>query len=252
MTELQDLIHRKFTRSQPAQLWQIHTDQGWQPLTWVHETQPYPVWQILTDQGQSLTCADNHILINHQGQQVFARDLQPGDQLCSSQGQARVSEVRDLQHHTVMYDVSLAGHHQLYYANDLLSHNTTTAAGYLLWYAMFVPNSTILITAHKYIGAQEIMQRIRFAYENTPDFIRAGVVNYNRGSVEFENGSRIVSQTTTETTGRGMSISLLYCLGADTQVSVRDRNTGEILELSLSELAQRLDTDATRSASHQQ
>jgi len=88
---------------------------------------------------------------------------------------------------------------------------TTTAVAYLLWYAMFVDNSTILIAAHKYTGAQEIMQRLRYGYESCPDFIRAGVTSYNKQSIEFENGSRIVAQTTTETTGRGMSISLLYC-----------------------------------------
>ena len=87
---------------------------------------------------------------------------------------------------------------------------TTSAAGYLLWYAMFIPDSTILVAAHKYQGAFEIMQRVRYAYEFCPDHIRAGVVSYNKGSIEFDNGSRIVSQTTTETTGRGMSISLLY------------------------------------------
>ena len=88
---------------------------------------------------------------------------------------------------------------------------TTTAAIYLCWYAMFHPDQTILIAAHKYTGAQEIMQRIRYVYEMCPDFIRAGATSYNKGSVEFENGSRIVSQTTTGNTGRGMSISLLYC-----------------------------------------
>ena len=88
---------------------------------------------------------------------------------------------------------------------------TTTAAGYLLWYGMFISDSTILIAAHKYTGAQEIMQRIRYAYEAVPDHIRCGVVSYNKGSIDFDNGSRIVSATTTETTGRGMSISLLYC-----------------------------------------
>lgn len=88
---------------------------------------------------------------------------------------------------------------------------TTTAVGYLLWYAMFIPDSTILISAHKYTGAQEIMQRLRYAYETCPDVIRAGVTSYNKQSLEFDNGSRIVAQTTTETTGRGMSVSLLYC-----------------------------------------
>ena len=88
---------------------------------------------------------------------------------------------------------------------------TTCAAIYLAWYAMFNPDQTILIAAHKYTGAQEIMARIRYVYELCPDHIRAGVTSYNKGSMEFENGSRILSQTTTGTTGRGLSISLLYC-----------------------------------------
>jgi len=88
---------------------------------------------------------------------------------------------------------------------------TATAAGYLLWYAMFIPDSTILIAAHIHAGALEIMQRIRYAYELCPDHIRAGVIDYNKGSITFDNKSRIVSQTTTENTGRGMSLSLLYC-----------------------------------------
>ena len=87
---------------------------------------------------------------------------------------------------------------------------TTTAVGYLLWYAMFIDDSTILIAAHKYTGAKEIMQRLRYAYEVCPDHIRAGAKSYNKESIEFDNGSRIEAQTTTETTGRGMSLSLLY------------------------------------------
>jgi Terminase large subunit, T4likevirus-type, N-terminal len=105
-------------------------------------------------------------------------------------------------------------YHNYRYSISLMPRQTgksTTAAGYLLWYAMFVPDSTILIAAHKYTGSQEIMQRIRFAYECVPDYIRAGATSYNKGSIDFDNGSRIVSATTTENTGRGMSISLLYC-----------------------------------------
>jgi len=104
-------------------------------------------------------------------------------------------------------------YHSYRFSISMLPRQTgksTTAAGYLLWYGMFKPDSTILIAAHKYSGAQEIMQRLRYAYEACPDHIRAGVVSYNKGSVEFDNGSRIVSQATTENTGRGMSISLLY------------------------------------------
>jgi hypothetical protein len=104
-------------------------------------------------------------------------------------------------------------YHQYRFSISMMPRQTgksTSAAGYLLWYAMFVPDSTILVAAHKYTGSQEIMQRIRYAYESVPDHIRAGAVDYNKGSLTFDNGSRIVSATTTENTGRGMSISLLY------------------------------------------
>lgn len=87
---------------------------------------------------------------------------------------------------------------------------TTIAAGYLLWYAMFVDDSTILIASNKYDSAQEIMHRVRYAYESIPDHIRAGVKVYNKRSIDFDNGSRIVATTTTENTGRGMSLSLVY------------------------------------------
>ena len=88
---------------------------------------------------------------------------------------------------------------------------TTCAVGYLLWYTQFVPDSQVLIAAHKYDGAKDIMDRYRFAYENLPDFIRAGIYTYNRNTIEYDNGSRIQATTTTENTGRGKSLSLIYC-----------------------------------------
>ena len=101
---------------------------------------------------------------------------------------------------------------------DLVSGNmlprqtgkTTCAPGYLLWYAMFVPDSTILIVLIKHTGSSEIMQRVRFAYEGVPNHIRAGVVEYNKGSVQFHNGSRIVATTQQKTlVGVCRSINIL-------------------------------------------
>ena len=88
---------------------------------------------------------------------------------------------------------------------------TTCAVAYLLWYTMFVPDVQVLIAAHKYEGARDIMDRYRYAYENLPDFVRAGVYSYNRNTIEYDNGSRIQATTTTENTGRGKSLSLIYC-----------------------------------------
>jgi len=112
------------------------------------------------------------------------------------------------------YQIELINcYHNNRYSINMLGRQmgkSTCAGGYLLWYAMFVPDSTILVAAHKHTGAQEIMQRIRFMYESLPDYLRAGATSYNKGSLEFDNGSRIVSATTTENTGRGMSLTLVY------------------------------------------
>jgi hypothetical protein len=134
-------------------------------------------------------------------------------------------------------------YHNYRYSISMMPRQTgksTSAAGYLLWMAMFRPDSTILIAAHKYTGSQEIMQRIRYAYELCPDHIRAGVTSYNKGNLDFENGSRIVSTTTTENTGRGMSITLLYCLDGETTVKIRNKQTSVEEDITLKELYVRL------------
>lgn len=87
---------------------------------------------------------------------------------------------------------------------------TTTAAAFLLWKAIFFPDSTILVVGNILAAAQEILERIQFSYENLPDFIRCGAPTYNKRSLSFDNGSRIVCRATTPSAGRGLSVSLLY------------------------------------------
>jgi Terminase large subunit, T4likevirus-type, N-terminal/Terminase RNaseH-like domain len=89
---------------------------------------------------------------------------------------------------------------------------TTCAAAFILWKTMFEPDVTVLITANKMNQAMEIMDRIRFSYENLEDFnwLRAGAMEYNKGTIRFDNGSKIVARATTPDAGRGLSITLLY------------------------------------------
>lgn len=92
------------------------------------------------------------------------------------------------------------------------SGKTTAAVAYILWFAMFNFDKFILIVSNKNINAIEIMHRIRYAYENLPDWLKPGVTDagYNKHSLEFDNNSRIVSRATTEDAGRTLSVSLLY------------------------------------------
>jgi len=138
----------------------------------------------------------------------------------------------------------IENYHNRRFSISMLSRQTgktTSAAGYLLWFAMFNPDQTILIAAHQYSGAQEIMQRIRYAYEMCPMWLKAGVESYNQGNINFDNKSRIVARATTEKTGRGMSISLLYCLDGDTtRVRIRNKQTLVEEDVTLTELYKKL------------
>lgn len=87
---------------------------------------------------------------------------------------------------------------------------TTVVAAYLLWYAMFNPTKTVLLMGNVQAAAQEIMERIKFAYEMCPDHIRDGVKKYNELTIKFENKSRIIARATTPQAARGLTVDLLY------------------------------------------
>lgn len=87
---------------------------------------------------------------------------------------------------------------------------TLTVAMYLLWYALFTDDVTVLIASKNQGHALEIAARVRFAYEELPNWIKCGLKYYNRHNIEFDNGSRLISEATTEKTGRGLSISKIY------------------------------------------
>ena len=175
-------------------------------------TVPYEVWELKTE-TKSLYAADKHRIIKDDNSCVWIEDLKIGDVIKTNNGLEKVTKVRSLNIRTHMYCVQVEAddeYNHLYYTDGILSHNTETTVGYMLWKSLFTPNYTILITANNYLQALEIMSRVRYSYENLPNHIRAGTTAYNKGSVEFDNGSRIVSRATTPNAGRGLSISLLY------------------------------------------
>lgn len=206
-------------------------------------TVPYNAWELKTT-TKSLVCAGRHRVITEANEPVWVEDLTPGVMIKTDNGLEPVISVSNLETNVHMYCLEVNGlgdtNHQ-FYTNGILSHNTTTAAAYLLWAAMFMPDTKILVVANKFSAAMEIMDRVRYSYEECPDFIRAGVVEYNKGTISFDNGSKITARATTSDSGRGLSITLLYCLGGETTVTVRDTTTGEIKNVTLEELYLELD-----------
>lgn len=99
----------------------------------------------------------------------------------------------------------------LYLVGDhyIPTHNTTLMTIYALWVACFQKDQSILIVANKEGTAIEIFRRIRLAYEELPNWLKPGVVEYAKTSMALANGCRIGISTTTGTAARGQSINVL-------------------------------------------
>jgi hypothetical protein len=90
------------------------------------------------------------------------------------------------------------------------THNTTAVTAYLLWYILFNEFKNVAILANKGDTSQEILSRIRLAFEFLPMWLQQGVVKWNEKTIELENGSEIRAGTTTSTNIRGFSINFLF------------------------------------------
>lgn len=90
------------------------------------------------------------------------------------------------------------------------SGKTTTTTGFILWYIIFQNNKNVAILANKAEVAQEILDRIQYAYEGLPKWIQQGVVEWNKRSIVLENGSRIRAAATSKSAIRGFTVHCLY------------------------------------------
>jgi hypothetical protein len=87
---------------------------------------------------------------------------------------------------------------------------TTVTAAIILWYVLFNSNYSVAILANKEAQAIEILGRVQLAYEHLPKWLQQGIVEWNKKSVELENGSKIVASSTASNAIRGTSQNLVY------------------------------------------
>ena len=87
---------------------------------------------------------------------------------------------------------------------------TTTAAAIILHYILFNNHKEVALLANKGDAAREILERVKLSYESLPDWLQQGVVEWNKGNIELENGCKVLAAATSSSAIRGRSISLLY------------------------------------------
>ena len=87
---------------------------------------------------------------------------------------------------------------------------STTTCGFILWYIIFNSEKTVALLANKGETAREILSRIQLAYQHLPIWLQQGVKEWNKGSFELENHSRVIASATSASAIRGFTINLLF------------------------------------------
>ena len=87
---------------------------------------------------------------------------------------------------------------------------STTCVSYLLHYAVFNDNVNIAILANKASTARDLLGRLQLAYENLPKWMQQGIISWNKGSLELENGSKISANSTSSSAVRGGSYNVIF------------------------------------------
>ncbi len=90
------------------------------------------------------------------------------------------------------------------------SGKSTIVTAYLLWYVLFNDNVNVAILANKAATAREMLGRLQLSYENLPKWLQQGILGWNKGSLELENGSKILAASTSASAVRGMSFNIIF------------------------------------------
>jgi hypothetical protein len=105
---------------------------------------------------------------------------------------------------------TMAGERYTVIATARQAGKSTTTCGFILWYIIFHADKTVALLANKGETAREILGRIQLAYQHLPKWLQQGVKEWNKGSFELENNSRVIAAATSSNNIRGFSINLLF------------------------------------------
>ena len=90
------------------------------------------------------------------------------------------------------------------------SGKSTTILAYLLHYILFNENVSVAILANKKSTAMELLGRLQLAYEHMPKWLQQGILIWNKGNIELENGSKILASSTSGSAIRGGSFNIIF------------------------------------------
>lgn len=190
---------------------QVMTDTGWQPASQIHMTKPFSIYTVKTTDYE-LSGADNHICYDESFNEKFLKDFRVGDYIMTIDGPQRVTGISYNATKVCMCDISVESDNHRYYSNGILSHNTTSSAMFLLWYILFNTDKNAIVLGNKGKTAKEILSKVKQVFLEVPFFLKPGVEKWNENEVVFDNGCRILTETTVAEPAIGFT---LHCVLLD-------------------------------------
>lgn len=216
--KLSDSVERKYVNTIDIDEWEIETDTGWKDIKSVSQTVEYEVWEIHLDNGMNVKAADTHIFFDENMEEIFMKNCIPDvTKLHTKEGVSLVKSVVNLEYEEKLYDLEVDDDNHRFYTNGILSHNSITTVGFLLWYALFNADKTVAILANKGDTAREMLSRLMIALENVPFFLQPGCKEYNKSTITFDNNTKIIARATSASSIRGMS-----CVVGSTKICIED------------------------------
>ena len=124
------------------------------------------------------------------------------------------------------------------------SGKTVTTGTYLLWLSLFHDDPiNIGIVGNSPGTAMEVLDKIKKIFVELPIWMQRGIEVWNKGSIEFDNGTRVMTDGPSSDSFRGYTINILYCSHEMEPVTIRNKETGLVEEITFLELAKRLEDE---------
>jgi hypothetical protein len=205
----EDDISKKILNTVFLEYYFVRSDTGYIPLGQVHITQPFTEWHVKT-KTHDLICANEHRLFDKNMNEIFVDKLKVGQLIQTENGLEEVISVKRGWKKYSMFDISVYNHNHRYYSNGILSHQTISSSIFIAWYLIFNIDKNALILSNKLDTTKEIIDKAKVIIENLPWFMKPGILKYDVTNMKFDNGCRLVGQSTTSKAGISFTIHLLF------------------------------------------
>lgn len=199
---------------------EVLTPDGFSKVDLIHKTIPLEELHIKLENGLSIKCQERHVFITKENEEIHQKDSL-GVTLKTLKGLSKVTEVVRTNQRTVMYDISIRTHEELYYTNEILSHNSgksVTTQIYLQWLYTFDKDKAIGIVQNRGSTAREFLDKTKQIIINLPIWIQTGTQVWNKLSIQSETGMKILTDVPTQDSFRGSSI---HCIVVDECAFIR-------------------------------